>query len=100
MKGKDLLGAPRIRAIVGDLARHLRTYHTQLEKLKTEADEMAVDDAQKDCLRKISSIVPHHCNEHSLCSVEDCKYLEIERAVRCAHEVMLDYSAGSQVFST
>jgi hypothetical protein len=45
MKGKDMLDAPHIRAIVGYLARHLRNYHSQLDKRKTKADEMALDDA-------------------------------------------------------
>ena len=79
--GSGLLEPTRIRAISGDIMRHLRSCHDELMLLDLD-DEAGQAAATEGCLWHAESIVPHHCGDHTLCSVSDCLYLQLEQKVR------------------
>jgi hypothetical protein len=81
LKGKSLLEPSRIRAISGDVARHIHSYHDELLLLHPD-DETRRSEAQEHCMRRIASIVKHHCGEHSTCDSVCCLYLQLESVVK------------------
>jgi hypothetical protein len=81
LKGVQLLEPSRIRAISGDLARHLRAYHAV--QVSSPDDRVAIAKAKKACLQSIDSIVPHHCGNHVFCVGSNCLFVRLEAHVRC-----------------
>ena len=97
LKGRQLLEPSRIKAISGDIRRHLCWYHKAKAKSKTASatdhvdnnhdhDEQACN-LRKICLEKINSIIAHHCGDHSGCRREDCVFLDCMHRVRSRYEV-------------
>ena len=82
LKGKKLLEPPRIRAMIGDLARHLKQLHAKRKQAEDlGATKNDINKLNNTCFAAVHSIVPHHCGDHSKCTVDDCLYLQIKRDV-------------------
>ena len=94
LRGTNLLDGSRIRAIIGDITRHIKWCRGRLDDLGSMA--FANDDARRKAkeeiyaaaLEKVDSIVPHHCGDHSTCKREDCKYLQLRLQVLARHHAL------------
>lgn len=88
LRGKDMLDGCRIKAIIGDITRHIKWCRGKLDAMgqvafaSDEARSTAQEQIYTNALAKVDSIIPHHCGDHSLCSAEDCLFLQLRRHVQ------------------
>jgi hypothetical protein len=94
LRGANLLEAPRIRVICGDLTRHLRTFH---DILQSSLDTVTISKARDACLCAIDAIIPHHCGDHSLYTRSNCLYKKLELDVGAFFAAM-DQTAMTKEF--
>ena len=79
--GVNLLDPNRIRSMPSDVSRHLKTYHVINEKLLKKEEIIALKNR---CLKRIDSIAPYHCGNHTNCTISHCKCEPLELAARIA----------------
>jgi hypothetical protein len=94
LRGANLLEAPRIHVICGDLTRHLWTFH---DILQSSLDTVTISKARDACLCAIDAIIPHHCGDHSLCTRSNCLYKKLELDVG-AYFAAMDQTATTKEF--
>ena len=77
--GVNLLDPNSIRSISSDVSRHLKTYYAIDKKLLKKEEIMPLKIRY---LKRINSIIPHHCGNHMNCTISHCKYKSLELAER------------------
>jgi hypothetical protein len=120
LKGKCLLEPLRIRCITGDVKWHLKSFHNFLSDIKKkvsmtakEKEDGKLDDATDNCrstkllkeldtvsdrcMLGIESIIPHHAGDHSLCSIDNCVYLQVQRSCLCHYQVLNEGSGSKEI---
>ena len=75
--GVGCLTPVRIKTISSDISRHLRMY-----KIDRDKPNAIPEVEKKKCLDNLESVVHHHCGNHKLCSLDWCKYKQIESRVK------------------
>ena len=69
-KEKYALSNVRIKSIQADISRNIKAYHPNVGD----------SSARKQCLDQLKAIIPHHCGDHSRCSIAKfCKHAEVKQ---------------------
>lgn len=95
LRGAALLEANRIKAISTDITKILKEYGKEMERIKEEFGddasvvfETTLNSAREAAIKRINAIIPHHCNDHSSCSREDCFVITQQRHYINLHRSM------------
>eukprot|EP00985_Skeletonema_marinoi_P018417 scaffold10289_cov75-Skeletonema_marinoi.AAC.1 len=93
LRGVALLEPARIKSITSDVTKILKAYGKEFKQLKAKYDndddmKPELDVRRASALKRINAIVPHHCMDHSGCSVEDCFVIKRRREHINSHRVI------------
>ena len=80
LRGVSLLESARIKTMVADISRILRQYGLQYKSIGSTLEaKTKLDECRERTIKKIASIIPHHCGDHATCCYEDCKMIQLRR---------------------
>ena len=82
----------RIKSISADLSHHLREYNVVCKSIRDSSESQNTKTnnlvlGRETCLKRIDSIIHHHCDHHDYCDKIHCKYKSIDFKVKLKHNI-------------
>ena len=80
LRGVSSLESARIKTMIADISRIVQQYGKQYKSVGIgSGSKEKVDELRHAAIKRIGSIIPHHCGDHSSCSGYECKMIHLHR---------------------